>query len=943
MAALFLSACSTPPAIAEFSATSESGNAPLDVSFVLGELADADTFSWDFGDGAGSSELEPSHTFEFSGEFTVRLTATRGDSVDVSESVISVEPGEAGWVVIAGGQPTIASFESTQFTASAFDVLGNPIDDAKFVWSVDADAGDISNSGEFTAATEVRDFPTAIKVEIERLGVTVSEQAGIEIVNGPLHGFTVDPSELDIQVGRSITISVQAVDEAGHSLDSALVLFTALREGDEIDSTGLFTSSGLATEGIIDLISIEVEDDGQLIDAIITGSVRPGVLDQIHVSSLPTTMSSGETHQLVAFGTDRFGNELELDDLIWSIDDSSVGTITDSGLFKAGTVAGEYVDSGISVRGILNKVESVTISPVTIAAGAVETIHIVPDNDSVPIGAGSPFVVLALDENGNVIDIAEEDYVFEYSLAGRGEEVAVFIAGYETGDFVDAITVTLPAGAAGNESALIAQSDINVRQRSSNIIAVEVVDQDGGAIMLIDLETAQISPADSAFTENDVIELSPSWWPDGSRLVYAANTTGSLQIYTLDIDTREIVQLTDFEGGVSMPNVSSDGESITFVSLSTDQWQLYVAAIPEDVAENPITKTDSLLISIDETAQHILPYWSPDGSQILVSQNNAAGLIRVMMFDPAGSIEPELMGPFGTVGFGWTPDGLGIHIGISTEDGGLDIGTLVLESFELQLINTNLEYLIASWSPDDSEIAAIDSLLGAGWLVDADSTGLRRIVDAGQTPTRMSWRPREYGDTVSIPEVDELTMLSAGDAPRAPVGALDTSLTYTAVISTDVGDIEIELFDDLSPMTVENFVNLSRIGYYEGMEFHRVIEGFVSQAGDPEGDDVEGPGYLFNDEFTRELKHDSAGLLSMANFGSNTNGSQFFITHAAADWLDAYEDGVAKNCADGEVSCHSIFGRVTAGLEIATGMAERDPDTATEPGVKILGISITES
>ncbi|MBC8453282.1 MAG: peptidylprolyl isomerase [Chloroflexi bacterium] len=172
---------------------------------------------------------------------------------------------------------------------------------------------------------------------------------------------------------------------------------------------------------------------------------------------------------------------------------------------------------------------------------------------------------------------------------------------------------------------------------------------------------------------------------------------------------------------------------------------------------------------------------------------------------------------------------------------------------------------------------------------------------------------------------------------------MDTPLTYTAVISTGAGDIELELYDDVAPMTVENFINLSRIGFYDGLEFHRVVSEFISQAGDPVGDGTGGPGYKFNDEFSRGLTHDAPGVLSMANAGANTNGSQFFITHASADWLDPYVDDVAKNCADDLVSCHAIFGRVTSGLEIVTGMVERDPETATTPGLMILSISIIES
>ena len=937
-----LTACSSP-AVAEFSVTNNSGSAPLDVSFILGETADADSYSWDFGDGSGSTELEPSHTFQDAGAFSVRLTATRGDSTAVADTTITVEPGEAGWVVIEGGDESVESFETTQFTAAAFDVLGNPITDAVLNWNVDSAAGEIDEFGLFTAGTNLGSFDGAIYVTVERLGVTVVEDVGIQVVEGPLHTFAIEPATLVLQAGRTQTISVQAVDEAGHDLDSALVLFTTAREEDTVNSTGLFSAGLLASVELEDLLFIEVELDGVVIEAIVTGTVQPGILDQVHVSVMPRSLGVGESHQLEAFATDRFGNKIDLDELQWSVSHPDIGSISDSGLFTAGSAAGSHVKEGIIARGILNGVESVKLSPVMISGGNAVSIHIFPESDSVPIGAGSPFVVLALDEHGNVLDIDQNQYVFSYSTAGRGTESAVFIAGYETGDFENAITVTLPAGSSGNESELTVQSDVSIRQRSSNIIAVEVVDQDGSGIFFIDLETAQIGSADVDFHENGAVELSPGWWPDGSRLVYVSDPTGELQVYTLELSTREIVRLTDFAGGVSMPNISSDGTEIVFVSLANDEWQIYVAEIPEDVGTNPITLEDSRLISDDAVGQHILPFWSSDSTQILASQNTPDGQVRVMLFDPKAETPPEIIGPFGSVGFGWNSDGSGVHVGLATAEGALDLGTLDIASNEAEFIESNLEFHVAAWAPDDSEVVMIDSLLGAGWIVDSDGTGLRRIVSSEQVPTRMSWRPRAYGDPVPLPAFEgEPLMLTAGDAPRAPVGALDTTLSYSAVISTDAGEITVDLFDDLAPMTVENFINLSRIGFYDGLDFHRVLENIISQAGDPPTD-ADGPGYIFNDEFSRELQHDAAGVISMANAGSNTNGSQLFFTHSAARWLDAYDDGIAKNCADDLVSCHSVFGRVTNGLEIVTGMSERDPETATEPGVKILSISIIES
>ncbi|MDP6665975.1 MAG: peptidylprolyl isomerase [Dehalococcoidia bacterium] len=835
IALLLFTACSSPPPpVAEFTATTEGGNAPLEVSFVLGEIADGDSFSWDFGDGTGSDEAEPAHTFQDVGEFTIRLTATKGDQTATAETTVSVEHGEAGWVVIDGGADPLLSGETTRFSATAFDILGNPVVDPAFTWSADPAAGEIDGSGKFTAGIGLGDFKDAISVEFERLGTVVTQSAGVEIVVGPLHAISVEPNELDIRVGRTQTISVRAVDEAGHQLDSVLTLFTVMRGDDSIDSTGYFTAGNMASDGDSELISVEVELDDQVIEATISGSVRPGILDQVHVSSLPTAMKVGESAQLTAFATDRFGNELELDELRWTVTGTDIGSVTASGLFTAGTAAGAYVEEGPTARGVLANIESATTAPVTIVAGPAASIQIVPDGDSVPIGAGSPFEVVALDAHGNVLEVDEALYEYEYSTAGRGDPIGVFIAGYELGDFENAITVTLPAGVAGNDNELVAQSDMTIRQRSANILAVEVIDQDGGTILFIDLETAQLRPADPGFLNNGSVELAPSWWPDGSRLVYSTDLTGTLQTYTLDLPTGEIVQLTDVEGGATMPAISPDGKSIAFVHLTETAWQLYAAPIPPNVATNPITLEDATRVSTDDAIQYVLPYWSPDGTQLLVTENTQEGLVRMSRFDLPSGTGAETLGPFGTVGFGWTVDGTGVHFGLTTNEGGLELGTLELATGERTYIESSIDYLVAAWAPDDSELAAVDSLIGAGWLLDSDGTGLRRAIGSDEFPTQMSWRPKEYGDPVATPAPDPgadgaPAMLAAGDAPAAPIGVLDTSLDYTAVISTELGDITIELYDDLVPLTVENFINLSRIGFYDGVQFHRVVEGFISR------------------------------------------------------------------------------------------------------------------
>ena len=163
---------------------------------------------------------------------------------------------------------------------------------------------------------------------------------------------------------------------------------------------------------------------------------------------------------------------------------------------------------------------------------------------------------------------------------------------------------------------------------------------------------------------------------------------------------------------------------------------------------------------------------------------------------------------------------------------------------------------------------------------------------------------------------------------KTPEFKLDLRKKYSAILKTDLGDIEVTLFANKAPNTVNNFVFLAREGYYDNTIFHRVIQDFMAQAGDPTGTGRGGPGYSFRDEFGAGLKHNKPGILSMANAGPNTNGSQFFITHVPTPWLDGK---------------HTIFGEVTNGLDVLFAIPERDPMRIGSPAVKLHTIEIIEA
>jgi cyclophilin family peptidyl-prolyl cis-trans isomerase len=160
-----------------------------------------------------------------------------------------------------------------------------------------------------------------------------------------------------------------------------------------------------------------------------------------------------------------------------------------------------------------------------------------------------------------------------------------------------------------------------------------------------------------------------------------------------------------------------------------------------------------------------------------------------------------------------------------------------------------------------------------------------------------------------------------------PDMVIDPKKKYKARLKTGRGDIVVELFADKAPKTVNNFVFLAREGFYDNTTFHRVIKPFMIQGGDPTGTGRGGPGYRFEDEFNASLKHNAPGILSMANAGPGTNGSQFFITHIPTPHLDNH---------------HTVFGKVIEGMDVVNAIPERDPGSAREPGEKLISVEIIE-
>ena len=189
-------------------------------------------------------------------------------------------------------------------------------------------------------------------------------------------------------------------------------------------------------------------------------------------------------------------------------------------------------------------------------------------------------------------------------------------------------------------------------------------------------------------------------------------------------------------------------------------------------------------------------------------------------------------------------------------------------------------------------------------------------------------QPANLLDYNSVNDAVSLIALGARQFKSCPSFTLDTSKQYIATLHTEKGDIVIQLYADKAPLAVNSFVFLAKQGWFDGVTFHRVIPGFVAQAGDPSGTGQGGPGYFFKNEVS-DLKYDKPGVVGMANSGPDTNGSQFFITYAPQPTFDGN---------------YTIFGQVLKGMDVVESLTPRDPSQSGDlpAGDKIVNVIIEE-
>ncbi len=940
-----------PPIVVDIGMTANTVMAPVNIEFQAKDFTDGASYFWDFGDGNSVAGTMARHTYLDAGTFTVKLTASRGDETQIAESKITVQPGDAGWLILNAEALELEGSETFQFQAEAFDHLGNRIADPDLVWHADPATGSIDQEGLFTASNDVGFAAEGIRVEFARGNFTANYVVPVSVVFGPPSELLVTPEVIDTRVTWAVDMHADLLDHAGHVLEDAEIVWEVLRTGDEIDQTGHYTPNETISAEDASLVLMTGTVGDMSIERVIKGVVKPGILDHVEVEGNLWDLKSGDQVQLTAVGYDRFGHELELDELRWEVEDPEIGSFSTDGLFTAGSKSGLFPENTVRVRGALDGVETFTNVPIRILPSTAVSIEFWNEFDSVPAGSSSPIPVRVLDGNGN--SITDVDVLLEVTEGGRLNANFAFTAGFEPGMFEDAVIARVEAGNAGNDDLLLASMDIEVRQRSSDFLAVDIIGPRGPVIYLINLATGDLVPVSSEIESNEFTEDSPTWWPDGSRLAYSSNVNGKSEIWDIDPFTNEVRLLVSADNGLTMPAISPDGTRIALVELRESGSNIYVADFEFDEdgeVAGVVSLDDAQLLSEGQGFQHLFPRWSRDGNHVMFTTTPGGGRFRVAIADAVQNFGEVVIEADNASGLDWHPDGDRILIsGQRDVEGGQEniLFFADLASGEIEEIDAgDFRVGIASISPDGSEISFVDEDEGVMWLMDLDGTGRRRALGPQFQTTVTAWRPQLLQLPTPVERVlgSDGLIVPTGDVilERSDDETFGSLGPYQVLMETTRGDIRIDLYNHLAPVTVENFVNLAEAGYYDGLSFHTVDVESAVFGGSTLNAFGGTAGYYIPSEFHPDAMHDVAGTISMVSKIVDGGSSEFVIAlEPKPDW-DAYVDGEMKDCADPEEICYAVFGRVIEGLDVLMTFEQIDVLSSGVSPHRILSVTVMD-
>ncbi|MBI2859641.1 MAG: PD40 domain-containing protein, partial [Chloroflexi bacterium] len=652
------------PATAAFQASSTSGQAPFTVTFT-NQSANADEFTWDFGDGqtqtTTSKDEIVTHEFRKAGTLTVTLTAgKKGKPAESAstKSTLTVAPGIVGDVTISPTQATLEPLGKKTFAAEVRDVFGNVIPDAKITFKADEKAGQISESGNFTAARKVGNFDNAVTVEAAAGNSVKSASARIAITTGPLDHVALNPDKAALDIGKSQDFTVSAFDAFDNPVSNVQLAWSFDQTAGALDNGKL--TAGTRAGSFEKAVSATATQGALSVSTSASVTVRPDVLDSISVPAV--SLVAGASKQVAGAAKDKFGNPLTDVQWAWSVTNSDAGAVSSSGSVTAGLVAGSFPGT-LELKGTQGAITKSAASDIAITPGPLSQVVVGPGQIDLGMDMQQQFVAVGADQYGNRIS----GLTFNWSVEAGGGTISktgLFTATSSPGAYANTIKASAQAGditKSGTAGITIEQDRIAFFSTGVNEDGdLYIMNANGTGIVRISEGivntslTASWSPdgrrialdsQDSSTDKSNIIisddsgdrayiisggqdAIEPAWSPDGARIAYTGLVEGHVEILVMDVDGGNVRRLTDNTTVDRMPAWSPDGKQIAFVATRDGYSQIYVMNADG-------SKQRRLVNSF---SADIKPAWSPDGTRIAFQTSVSVTVwsIRVINVDGSG-------------------------------------------------------------------------------------------------------------------------------------------------------------------------------------------------------------------------------------------------------------------------------------------------------------------
>lgn len=739
-----------------------------------------------------------------SGEVTEEVEATMETESELTPEVIEPEgEDEVDEPLPAGENPPMAGIENVKidpetvemgigesqiFSAGVMDTAGNPVEGATIEWMVPDDVGEISNDGTLTAGTIAGTYDPGVTVVATLEGESVEASALVTVNPGPAE--TVSIGEIEVEAGGTRQLEVAIADEYGNALGELEGQWRLVDENaGELTETGLLIASEVA--GIYaGAVEVEVTQEGEIKTAEATVTVIPGTLAQVVIGPDPVDIGMGMTQQFVAVGADEYGNRIEGVEMEWSVEKEG-GTIDEAGFYTAGEVPETYEDL---VKVTARQGESSQTATADVIVEPDRIAFISDRNDD-------QYDIYIMNADGSNIERLTETFGFETTLSwsSDGRRIA-----YDSWDMEGGIFIMNDNGTRIRQ--LIANKGLDALYASpswspdgTKVLFMEYTNLTENVedwktdLYVIDIDRGGLTQLTD--TPDDT-EWAPAWSPDGSMIAYDFTKDGFRgDIWVMNADGSNKKRLTRHLGNDTRPVWSPDGSRIAFQTDREGDYEIYV--MNADGSGRKALTVNHSAANIDDTD----PSWAPHGMKLAFISNrdfeDEDDSLEIYTMDKAGGNVNRLTEDSAADHFPcWSPRIRGIQIGVT--DLAVPHSSVIKQNMTVQELTAQTRESVVHIETDITS--------GSGFIVDSDGlimTNNHVIVDAAEITVYLD-------DGSSF----EATLIN-----RTPIGDL-------AIIQIEATDLPILQLGDVGQLELGQQVVV--IGYPLDAETVNITSGFVS-------------------------------------------------------------------------------------------------------------------